>query len=248
MQGPEPVVLIADDDPETLKFVSMNLTARGYGVLTAADGTEALKVFRDRSVSLVLLDLVMPGPDGFRVCQRMREVSDVPIIILTARATEAEVVRAFDVGADDYVTKPFGVGELIARVRGAIRRGTMTPGLGGDTAALGDVVLDLAGRRVWRDGEPVDLTPTELSILSLLIRNPERVLTHRYILEAVWGSEYGEEKEYVRAYMYRLRRKLERDSDKPGRIVNVSGVGYMFTAGQAPEVAPVSRELAAAAV
>ncbi len=230
----EPSILIADDEPDTLKYLGMNLKARDYKVVLASDGTEALKLFRDRPINLVMLDVMMPGPDGFQVCKRIRQESDVPIIMLTAKATEADVVKAFDCGADDYLTKPFGVGELLARVGGALRRGPAEAGLNGKTTVFRDVVVDLPARRVWRGGKAVDLTPTELSILSLLIRNKDRVLTHRYILESVWGSEYSGEKEYVRAYIYRLRRKLERNPDKPDHIVNVSGVGYMFVTDERP--------------
>jgi two-component system KDP operon response regulator KdpE len=232
----EPNILIADDEPDTLKYLGMNLKARDYKVVTASDGTEALKAFRERPVNLVMLDVTMPGPDGFQVCKKIREESDVPIIMLTAKATESDVVHAFECGADDYLTKPFGVGELLARVGGALRRGPAQAGLNGKVTKFKNVVVDIPARRVWRDGEPVDLTPTELSILSLLIRNKDRVLTHRYILEAVWGNEYSGEKEYVRAYIYRLRRKLERNSDKPDHIVNVSGVGYMFVTDEQPTI------------
>lgn len=230
----EPNILIADDEPDTLKYLGMNLKARDYKVITASDGTEALKAFRERSVNLVMLDVMMPGPDGFQVCKKIREESDVPIIMLTAKATEADIVKAFECGADDYLTKPFGVGELLARVGGALRRGPAVNGLNGKPISFKNVIVDLPARRVWKDGKPVELTPIELSILSLLIRNKDRVLTHRYILEAVWGNEYSGEKEYVRAYIYRLRRKLERNPEKPDHIVNISGVGYMFVTEEPP--------------
>ena len=247
MAASDPCILVVDDDPEILKLVSMNLDARGYGVVTAVDGTEALKVFQERHVDLVILDLKMPGPDGFQVCQHLRGISDVPIVVVTATSTEADIIRAFDLGADDYVTKPFGIGELLARVRAAIRRGPAQGRLAGDGPTSGDIVIDMPARRVWRNGKSIDLTPRELSILSLLIRNPDRVLTHRFILESVWGSEYGEEREYVRAYMYRLRRKLEQDTDKPAPIVSVSGVGYMFASGEAPDSAPTPQLVPAGA-
>lgn len=236
MTTSESNILIVDDEPDTLKYLGMNLKARDYKVITASDGTEALKAFRERPINLVMLDVTMPGPDGFQVCKKIREESDVPIIMLTAKATEADIVHAFECGADDYLTKPFGVGELLARVGGALRRGPAQAGFNGKVTKFGNVIVDIPARRVWRDGEPVDLTPTELSILSLLIRNKDRVLTHRYILEAVWGNEYSGEKEYVRAYIYRLRRKLERNSDKPDHIVNVSGVGYMFVTDEQPTI------------
>ena len=231
MNGSEPLILIVDDELQTRKFVGMNLKARGYRVLEAADGTEALKMFDERPVSLIMLDVLMPGPNGFEVCERIRQTSEVPIIMLTAKATESDIVEAFGRGADDYLTKPFGVGEMLARVRAALRRSEIESGHSSPPTLFGDTIVDFAARRVWRNGEQIDLTPTELALLSLLVRNAERVLTHRFILEAVWGSAYSEEKEYVRAYIYRLRQKIEESADEPRHILGVSGVGYMFTAG-----------------
>ncbi len=237
----KPIILVADDEPATLKYVAMNLTARGYQVLTASDGLEAMKLFRRRVVDLAMLDITMPGIDGFEVCRQIRMLSAIPIIMLTARAREADIVEAFDSGADDYVTKPFGVKELLARVRSAIRRSTGKAGPESEPVSYGDLVLDHGARRVWHAGQEATLTSTEYSLLSLLVRNSERVLTHRFILESVWGGEYSTEKEYVRAYIYRLRSKMSLDSGDCDHIVSMPGVGYMFKASpgdSAPAVSP----------
>ncbi len=236
----KPIILVADDEPATLKYVAMNLTARGYQVLTASDGLEAMKLFRRRVVDLAMLDITMPGMDGFEVCRQIRMLSAIPVIMLTARAREADIVEAFDCGADDYVTKPFGVKELLARVRSAIRRSTGKAGPESEPVSYGDLVLDHGARRVWHAGEEATLTSTEYSLLSLLVRNSERVLTHRFILESVWGGEYSTEKEYVRAYIYRLRSKMNLDNEECDHIVSMPGVGYMFKASPAiPAPSPV---------
>lgn len=224
----EPIVLVADDEPATLKYLSMNLRARGYQVLTASDGNEAMQIFRRRVVDLAMLDVTMPGIDGFEVCRQIRTLSNIPVIMLTARAREADVVEAFDCGADDYVTKPFGVKELLARVRSAIRRSTGKAGPEPEPVRYGDLVLDYGARRVWHGEKEASLTSTEYSLLSLLVRNAERVLTHRFILESVWGGEYSTEKEYVRAYIYRLRSKMDLDREGCDHIASMPGVGYMF--------------------
>lgn len=230
MEDSKSIILVADDEPATLKYVAMNLTARGYQVITASDGLEAMKAFRRRVVDLAMLDVNMPGMDGFEVCRQIRTLSAIPVIMLTARAREADIVEAFDCGADDYVTKPFGVKELLARVRSAIRRSTGKTGPESEPVSYGDLVLDHGARRVWHAGQEATLTSTEYSLLSLLVRNSERVLTHRFILESVWGGEYSTEKEYVRAYIYRLRSKMGLDTEQCDHIVSMPGVGYMFKA------------------
>ena len=220
------VVLVVDDEPETVKYVSANLKARGFEVHAASDGTEALKIAGENVFDLILLDLSMPGPDGFAVCQRIREYSDVPIIILSARGREQDKVRALDLGADDYLTKPFGVEELLARVRAALRR-TRREGTGSlPNFISGDLSIDFASRQVKVKGREVKLTPTEYNLLALLARNSGRVLTHRTLLNGVWGPEYGEETEYLWAYIRRLRKKLEPDREQPGLIITEPGVGY----------------------
>ncbi|MBI4200552.1 MAG: response regulator transcription factor [Chloroflexi bacterium] len=222
------VVLVVDDEPETVKYVGANLKARGFDVLTAGDGTEALKQSEEHPVDLVLLDLSMPGPDGFEVCQRIREYSDVPIIILSARGREQDKVKALDLGADDYLTKPFGVEELLARVRAALRRARPS-GVGPQPVVeTEDLKVDFAARSVTLRGQEVRLTPTEYGLLALLARNAGKVLTHRALLNSVWGPEYGQETEYLWAYVRRLRRKLEPDPEHPVYILTEPGVGYRF--------------------
>lgn len=221
-------VLVVDDEPETVKYVSANLRARGYEVLTAADGREALKVFDESLVDLVILDIMMPGPDGFEVCQTIRRQSDVPIIMLSARGQEKDIVRALHLGADDYLTKPFGVEEMLARVQAVLRRTARPSFVPRPPLKVGDLEIDFAARRVTVRGREVQLTPTEYELLTHLALNAGRVLTHRALLQAVWGPEYGEETEYLWAYIRRLRRKIEPDPSHPRYILTQPGVGYCF--------------------
>lgn len=238
MKGDGPVVLVVDDEPETRKFIGMNLTAKGFRPLLAEDGTEALKLFGERPVDLVLLDLTMPGPNGVEVCRAIRHSSDVPIVVLSGHSRESDKVNALDLGADDYVTKPFGVAELVARLGAALRRSHVQKQTSSDLFQFGPLEVDLEGHRVTRDGVEQSLTATEFRLLSLLIRNTGRVLTHRYILQCVWGNSFAEDREYLRAYMYRLRKKIEEVPSQPQLIQNVPGVGYQFSGRQALQSAP----------
>ena len=224
----KPRVLVVDDEPETVKYVSANLRARGYEVLTAEDGRTALKMFETSMPDLVILDIMMPGPDGFEVCQAIRRQSDVPIIMLSARGQEKDIVRALDLGADDYLTKPFGVEEMLARVRAVLRRTAQIPSAPRPPLKVGDLEIDFAARRVTVQGREVQLTPTEYDLLAYLAVNAGRVLTHRTLLQAVWGPEYGDETEYLWAYIRRLRRKIEPDPRNPRYIRTQPGVGYYF--------------------
>jgi two-component system KDP operon response regulator KdpE len=226
----KPRVLVVDDEPETVKYVGANLRARGYDVLTASDGRAALKVFSESVVDLIILDIMMPGPDGFEVCQAIRQRSDVPIIMLSARGQEKDVVNALDLGADDYLTKPFGVEEMLARVRAALRRSARTGVTLRPPVTAGELKIDFAARLVTVEGREVRLTPTEYELLAQLAINAGRVLTHRALLQAVWGPEYGDETEYVWAYVRRLRRKIEPDPSNPEYILTEPGVGYHFVA------------------
>jgi DNA-binding response OmpR family regulator len=226
----KPRVLVVDDEPETLKYMSTNLRVRGYEVLTAEDGLTALREFDRSLVDLVILDIMMPGPDGFEVCQAIRRQSDVPIIMLSARGQEKDIVRALDLGADDYLTKPFGVEEMLARVRAALRRTAQTGAAPRPPLVVDDLEIDFGSRKVTVRGEQVQLTPTEYDLLAHLAINAGRVLTHRSLLQGVWGPEYGEETEYLWAYIRRLRRKLEPDPSNPRYILTQPGVGYSFVA------------------
>jgi len=223
-------VLIVDDEPETLKYVGANLKARGYDVVTAADGSEALKRADEDVFDLVLLDITMPGPDGFAVCQALRQTSTVPIIMLSARGQEKDKVKALDLGADDYLTKPFGIDELLARIRSALRRSQQDTGTSGPFVA-GDLTINFQERRVTRGGEAIKLTPTEYELLVQLTRSAGKVLSHTALLQRVWGPEYGEESDYLWAYVRRLRRKIEADPEHPRYLLTEPGVGYRFSTG-----------------
>ena len=225
-----PRVLLVDDEPETVKYVSANLKVRGYEVLIATDGQSALKEFERSIVDLIILDIMMPGPDGFQVCQAIRRQSNVPIIMLSARGHEKDIVRALDLGADDYLTKPFGVEEMLARVRAALRRTTQAQRSPHSPVIIGELEIDFDARQVTVRGQQVQLTPTEYDLLAHLAVNVGRVLTHRSLLQAVWGPEYGSETEYLWAYIRRLRRKLEPDSGNPRYILTQPGVGYSLAA------------------
>jgi len=223
-----PQVLVVDDEAETVKYVSANLRARGYDVLTAEDGRTALKVFGESVVDLIVLDIMMPGPDGFEVCRAIRRSSDVPVIMLSARGQERDIVRALDLGADDYLTKPFGVEEMLARVRATLRRTTRTKLTPRPPLVSEDLEIDFAARQVTVRGRGVQLTPTEYNLLAHLASNAGRVLSHRVLLQAVWGPEYGSETEYLWAYIRRLRRKIEPDPSQPTYILTQPGIGYSF--------------------
>lgn len=222
-------ILVVDDEPETVKYVSVNLRARGYNVLVADDGRMALKLFGESWVDLVILDIMLPDLDGFQVCQAIRRQSDVAIIMLSARGRERDIVRALDLGADDYLTKPFGVEELMARVRAALRRGTAHDATPRPPLVVLDLTIDFAARRVTVDDRAVDLTRTEFDLLAHLALNAGKVLTHRSLLQAVWGPEYGSEAEYLWTYIKRLRHKIEPDPRNPRYIFTQAGVGYSFT-------------------
>jgi two-component system KDP operon response regulator KdpE len=223
-------ILVAEDEVSLREFVSRNLRARGFAVSEASNGLEALAVWENEPPDLLILDLMMPRMDGLEVCRRVRERSTVPIIVLTALDAESEKVAALDLGADDYLTKPFGVAELLARVRAALRRARWTaprPSDGG-TRVYGTLEIDLEGHAVRHAGVELRLTPTEFALLAQLVTHPGKVLTHRMLLQRVWGSEYGDETEYLRVYMARLRRKIEPDPANPRLLVTEAGVGYRF--------------------
>jgi len=222
-------ILVVDDELSIIKFLRANLEAKGYKVLTAIDGTEALQTFEMELPDLVILDIMMPKMDGFEVCRRLREWSQVPIIMLSARGDESDKVKCLDLGADDYITKPFGASELIARVRAVLRRteaATTMPSQPSFTS--GDLQISFAQRRVTIAGKEVKLTPTEYSLLQEFVLNAGKVLTHTHLLNKVWGSEYREDTQYLHVFVRRLRAKLEPDPANPRYIMSVPGVGYQF--------------------
>jgi two-component system, OmpR family, KDP operon response regulator KdpE len=211
-----PIVLVVDDEKSLRDFVSKNLEVRGYKVLTASNGLEAMAIFNTERVDLVILDIMMPHLDGLETARRIRQTSIVPIIVLTALGEESDKVRAFDYGADDYLTKPFGVGELMGRIKAVLRRARWSePTTLEERIVRGEICADLARHEVTVRDDILDLTPTEFNLLVYLMKNTGKVLPHRAILQHVWGPEYGEEPEYLRVYIGRLRQKIEVDPLHP---------------------------------
>jgi two-component system KDP operon response regulator KdpE len=222
-------VLVVDDEPQIRRALTVNLTARGYQVELASTGEEALQMAADVHPDVVLLDLGLPGIDGTDVVRGLRGWSNVPIIILSVRDAEADKVRALDAGADDYITKPFGINELLARLRAALRR--HQPAAENATVQTADFTIDLAAAKAWRGDEEVHLTPTEWELVKHLVRNPGRLLTQRWLLQQVWGPSYGTETAYLRVYLAQLRRKLEPNPSQPRYFLTEPGMGYRFEPG-----------------
>jgi two-component system KDP operon response regulator KdpE len=220
-------VLVVDDEPQITRVLKTVLSSQGYQVRTAAEGESALASFAEWHPELVITDLYMPRMDGVELCRRIRAVSPVPIIVLSVKGEERTKVEALDSGADDYVTKPFGTDELLARVRAALRRSGATPEEVASFEA-GNFRIDLDARRVHIRGQEVRLTPKEFDLFVYLARHPNRVLTHRTLLEAVWGEASQEQPEYLRVFMGQLRKKLEEDPSNPRYLVTEPWVGYRF--------------------
>lgn len=227
MTDSKPRILVVDDEPQITRVLLRSLTSKGYDVRIAGDGEFALQTFRDWPVSLVITDLAMPNMGGLELCRRLREVSEVPIIVLSVRGEEKTKVEALDAGADDYVTKPFGMDELLARIRAALRRQPA-----GDSQArilqVGDLRIDLDAHVVTRGDQEIRLTPKEFDLLAHLVRNAGKVLTHRSLLGAVWGGDYTEQHEYLRVFIGQLRKKIEPDPAKPRYILTEPWIGYRF--------------------
>ncbi|MBV9895475.1 MAG: response regulator transcription factor [Chloroflexi bacterium] len=219
-------ILVADDEAPMRKYVASNLKVRGYDVVLAADGLEALKLASEHPLDLVLLDIGMPGPDGTQVLQALRQESQIPVIMLSGRAREQDKVRALDLGADDYLTKPFGVDELLARVRATLRRNGSVLESSLPTYRCAELELDFSARRVRVAGRDVSLTPKQYDVLAYLARNAGKVLTHRQILQVVWGGQYADEVDYVWTYVRRIRRRIEPDPAEPQYVLTEPGVGY----------------------
>jgi two-component system KDP operon response regulator KdpE len=225
----DPVVLVVDDEKPLRDFVRRNLEARQYKVITAANGLEALATFTTTPVDLVILDMMMPHLDGLETTRRIREISEIPIIILTALGEELDKIQAFDLGADDYLTKPFGVGELLGRIKAVLRRSRwVEPSSNKEKIVKGYFTVDLERLEVKVKEETLDLTPTEYNLLVYFIKNSGKTLPHRTILKKVWGPEYGDESEYLRVYIGRLRQKIEVDAMKPNHLLTEHGMGYRF--------------------
>lgn len=227
-------ILVVDDERQIRRVMRVALQSQGYEVVDARNGEDALTVMQSESFDLVLLDLNMPGIGGMEACRRIRQISEVPIVILSVRSTEMDKVEALDAGADDYVMKPFGEKELMARIRAALRRAPVT-----DPAesilVLGDLTVNLETRHVSSHGKEVRLTPKEFDVMQYLVSNPNVAILHSRLLQAVWGPEYGGEVEYLRVFINRLRKKIEPDPANPRYIVTEPWTGYRFLPGTPPE-------------
>ncbi len=221
-------IVAVDDDPAILRTLRINLRARDYEVETAGDGRSALQVIKERQPDLVLLDLGLPDLDGISVLARLREVSSVPVVVLSARHESDDKVEALDLGADDYLTKPFGMEELLARIRAALRRGPDQWAGEESVITTESLRLDLAEQVASLDGEPVHLTPTEWRLVAALAKRPGRLVRQAELLQEVWGPSYHRETNYLRVYFAQLRRKLEREPGQPRHFRTEPGVGYRF--------------------
>jgi two-component system KDP operon response regulator KdpE len=220
-----------DDEPQIVRALRINLSARGYQVITAIDGGSALRAAADGHPDVVVLDLGLPDMDGSQVIAGLRGWTTVPIIVLSARTDSTDKVQALDAGADDYVTKPFGMDELLARLRAAVRRASAAGPTGsGEDAVIStpSFTVDLAAKKVLRDGAEVRLTPTEWGLLEILVRHHGRLVTQRQLLQEVWGPAYGTETNYLRVYLAQLRRKLEPEPSRPRHLITEAGMGYRF--------------------
>jgi two-component system KDP operon response regulator KdpE len=225
-------ILVVDDDPALVRLVDRVLTGKGYEVLKTTNGQEALRVLFGEKPDLVLLDVVMPGIDGWETCRRIRDISDVPVIMLTGtKNTEDDIVLGLGYGADEYLMKPVGNRELVARVQAVLRRTELPSHIDKKkktTFSDDYLTVDVVERKVIVNGERVKLTPTEFRLLALLVENAGNILTHRQILEKVWGWEYGDDVDYVRIYVAHLRQKIEPDTSRPKYVLTELGVGYYF--------------------
>lgn len=221
-------LLIVDDEPQIRRVLKASLSSHGYEVYEAKSGEAGLLAIREQRFDLVLLDMNMPGMGGLEACREIRQTSEVAIVMLTVRNTEQDKVAALDAGADDYVTKPFGMPELLARIRAALRRLPAAHGAEDEEIRLDGVVINLATRRVVREGKEVRLTPKEFELLSYLVAHPDVAIPHTKLLQAVWGPDYGDQVEYLRVFMNQLRKKIEVDPAQPRYLLTEPWVGYRF--------------------
>jgi two-component system, OmpR family, KDP operon response regulator KdpE len=225
----KPRILVVDDEPQLTRVLRTGLKSHGYEVRVAAEGTSALDTFGDWHPDLVITDLAMPTMDGLELCRRLRATSQIPIIVLSARGEERTKVEALDLGADDYVTKPFGMDELLARIRASLRRSARQPGEVEPTVFEdGDFRIDLDTRTIIVRDRELHLTPKEFDLLVYFMKHPGKVLTHRNLLAAIWGGNYVEQNEYLRVFVANLRKKIERDAADPRYILTEPWVGYRF--------------------
>jgi len=224
-------ILVVDDEPQLTRVLRRSLMAKGYDVRIAGDGEFALQTFHDWPPALVITDLAMPNLSGLELCRRLRATSDVPIIVLSVRGEEQTKVQALDAGADDYVTKPFGMDELLARIRAALRRQPATD-LRSQMLEAGDFRIDLEAHTITQSGKEIHLTPKEFDLMVHLVRNAGKVLTHRALLGAVWGGDYTEQNEYLRVFIGQLRKKIEPDLSEPRYILTEPWIGYRFNPGE----------------
>ncbi len=231
----KPRILLVDDEPQLTRVLRAGLKARGYDVRIAADGISGLEIFGDWQPDLLVTDLAMPNMDGLELCRRVRAISQTPIIVLSAKGEEKTKVEALDIGADDFVTKPFGMDELLARVRASLRRAAtpVSKGAAATVLEIGDFRVDLESRSVTVQAREVHLTPKEFDLLVYFINNAGKVLTHRTVLAALWGGNYVEQSEYLRVFVGQLRKKIEADASKPHYILTEPWVGYRFDPGPA---------------
>jgi two-component system KDP operon response regulator KdpE len=224
-------ILVVDDEPQLTRVLRRSLTTHGYDIRVAGDGDFALQTFRDWPPALVITDLAMPNMGGLELCRRLRKVSAVPIIVLSVRGEESTKVEALDAGADDYITKPFGMDELLARIRATLRRAPVA-----DSASqileIGDFRIDLEAHSAAQQGKELRLTPKEFELMVHFVRNAGKVLTHRTLLGAVWGGDYTEQTEYLRVFIGQLRKKIEPDLSSPRYILTEPWIGYRFNAGE----------------
>jgi DNA-binding response OmpR family regulator len=228
MAPQKPLILVVDDDPALVRLVSLNLNLDGYQVVTAPDGKTAIELIQSEKPALVLLDIMMPGMDGFQTCGRIRDFSEIPIIMLTAKGGVEDVVHGLDIGADDYVTKPFSITELLVRVKAVLQRAKFPQESAQPPFISGQLSIDFAHHQVTVDSREVLLPPTEYRILCLLARNTGRVITHDHLLTEVWGREYRGDTHILQVAIARLRKKLGDDSSNPKYIVTRPGIGYAF--------------------
>ncbi|MGY1934576.1 response regulator [Nocardia gipuzkoensis] len=221
-------VLVVDDEPQIVRALRINLSVRGYEVITAATGGAGLRAAADRHPDVVILDLGLPDMDGIEVLGGLRGWTSAPVIVLSARTDSADKVEALDAGADDYVTKPFGMDELLARLRAAVRRGATDPDASAPVVTTESFTVDLAAKKVTKGGVTVHLTPTEWGMLEMLVRNRGKLVGRRELLREVWGPSYATETHYLRVYLAQLRRKLEDDPSRPKHLLTEAGMGYRF--------------------